>query len=106
MKTATFLAIFFFLFLTTSTSFAGWGYSGKRDLKFNYKVEGEIEIKPDKAIFPIIITTHGNSYIDSLNTTRNITNEITDELKKLDNTIFTSSPSDFFKPRGAVKFSF
>ncbi len=98
MKTVRVIAMAVFLVFISSPALAGLGYSREKTINFDYKVVGEIEIKPDKAVFPITITTNGKSYIDSLGAIRDIINEMTKELKKLDHTIFTSSPSDFFKP--------
>ncbi|GBC61821.1 hypothetical protein DENIS_2783 [Desulfonema ishimotonii] len=91
------------LIISASACFAGLNYYEEKVHKFNYTVEGEIEIKPDKAVFPIILTIQGNSYADSLKNTQRITHQIISELKQLDNTVFTASPSDFFKQRDRGK---
>ncbi len=77
--------------------FAGLDYSEKSQHKFRYEVKGEIIVKPDRAIFPIIITVQSKSYKFSLQNANKIVSALKSDTKKLDNEVFSISSSDFFK---------
>ncbi len=78
-------------------AFAGLDYYEKSKHKFRYEVKGEIIVKPDRAIFPIIITVQSKSYKLSLQRANEIVSVLKLDTSKLDNKVFSISPSDFFK---------
>jgi len=97
MKTII-LCITVFMGLVATSSFAGLGYYEKKIHKFQYEVEGEIIVKPNRAVIPVIINTSDISFEKSLIKARKILFSTAAGLKKLDSKNFSLSPADFFKP--------
>lgn len=84
-----------------SSSFAGYESSRWSDShKFTYEVEGEIEVKPDVAVVPLIISVNSKSYSESLGQARQLLDGIKKGVAELGSSVFSATPSDFFKPQG------
>jgi len=85
--------------------FAGYGGYDEKSHQLKYDVTGEIEVKPDKAIFPIVITVKEKTYNASLLQAKKIITEIEQALKKYDSQVFTFSSLDFYKPEHRTRKS-
>ncbi|MCP4347592.1 MAG: hypothetical protein GY795_18970 [Desulfobacterales bacterium] len=84
--------------MISSVGYAGWDSSYQSEsYKFTYEVEGEIEIKPDAAVLPLIITVRSVSYSESLKKLRQLLEGFSKNVKTLGEDVFSSTPSDFFK---------
>lgn len=90
--------ILFCLFIFNSVCFAGWGSYEKDSYKFTYDIEGEIEVKPDTAVLPLIITVNSKSYSESLKKIKTLIKSVQKDVKTLNEKVFSMSPSDFYKP--------
>jgi len=101
--TASFVILL--LLILIPFSYAGWESSyGSKSYKFTYEVEGEIEVEPDTAVLPLMITVRAKSYSDALNQAKKLLNGFNQEIKSLGSNVFSATPSDFFKPqRGGRK---
>lgn len=95
-----------FLFILNSVCFAGWSSYEGESYKFTYDVEGEIEVKPDTAVLPLIITVNSKSYSESLKKVRTMIDGIQKDVTALNEKVFSISPSDFYKPEEYGKDSF
>jgi hypothetical protein len=85
--------------MLSPVGYAGWESSYRSEsYKFTYEVEGEIEVKPYTAVLPIVITVRARSYSDSLKQARQLLDGINKDAKALGSDVFSSTPSDFFKP--------
>jgi len=91
---------FLLLVVLSTAGHAGFS-SGNRNAfyKFSYEVQGEIEVKPDTAVLPLVITVRAKSNTDALNQAKQLLTAVTQEVKALGSEVFSSSPSDFFKPQ-------
>ncbi len=83
----------------TQQCFAGLDYNEKNSHRFKYAVKGEINIKPDRAVFPVTVTVNSKSYVKSFEDASKLIAGFKLEIKKLNNKIFSISPSNFFKKR-------
>ncbi len=95
---------FLILIIFSTNSYAGLksdGYDSSFKYKhiFKYEINGEIEIKPNRAHFPITIQTEATSYSEALNKSKTALNDLKKSLVKANKPSFKISPSDFFKPR-------
>ncbi|MDH5767114.1 MAG: hypothetical protein OEZ38_13960, partial [Gammaproteobacteria bacterium] len=52
--------------VTGNPAYAGLGFSEDEIHKFRYDVKGEIMVKPDRAVFPVLITVKSKTYKQSL----------------------------------------
>lgn len=89
------------LLMLSPVGYAGWESSYRSEsYKFTYEVEGEIEVKPDTAVLPLVIKVRAKSYSDSLKQARQLLDDINKDVKALGSDVFSLTPSDFFKPQG------
>jgi hypothetical protein len=97
--------VIFLLLIFIPVGYAGWESSyGSKTYKFTYEVEGEIEVEPDTAVLPLMITVSAKSYSDALNQAKKLLNGFNQEIKALGSDVFSATPTDFFKPqRGGRK---
>ncbi len=95
-KIFTFL---FCLFVFNSVCFAGWSSYERGSYKFTYDIEGEIEVKPDTAVIPLMITVNSKSYSNALKKIKTTVKKVQKDVKALDEKVFSISPSDFYKPQ-------
>ena len=92
-----------FIGLFVTSSFAGLDYYEKQIHKFKYEVEGEIIVKPNRAVIPVIIDTYDINFEKSLIKAHEILSSTEAELKKWDSKYFSLTPADFFKPASRGK---
>lgn len=81
-----------------SPVFAGYGSYDESSHQLKYDVKGEIEVKPDKVIFPIVITLKDKTYNSSLLQAKKVITELETALKNHDSQVFSFSSLDFYKP--------
>ncbi len=87
------------LFVFNSVCFAGLGSYEGDSYKFTYEIEGEIEVKPDTAVLPLIITVNSKSYSNALKKIKITVEKVQKDVNALNEKVFSMSPSDFYKPR-------
>ena len=95
------------IFAIFVTSLAHGGFSSDSDYKsyhkykhnFQYEIEGEIEVKPNAAHLPVTVKTTDKSYTSALGQSQKVLDALTKELKQMDESSFSISPTDFFKPK-------
>lgn len=105
MKYKNIVFIIVLSLLSVKPSFAGLGSYDKASHRLKYEVKGEMDVRPDKAVFPIVISIKDRSYAESLAQARNIISEIETALKKHDGKIFSLSSLDFYKPDDRMRKS-
>lgn len=102
--TASFVC--FLLLISIPISYAGWESSYQsKSYKFTYEVEGEIEVEPDTAVLPLMITVSAKSYLDALNQAKKLLDGFNQEIKVLGSDVFSATPLDFFKPHSGGRKS-
>lgn len=102
-KNIVFIAVLFLMFVKPGV--AGLGSYDKAPHRLKYEVKGEVDVSPDKAVFPIVITIKAPSYAESLVQAKNIISDIESALEKHDSKIFSLSSLDFFKPDDRMRKS-
>jgi hypothetical protein len=99
MNSKSIYLTFTFLFWACSVCYAGYGSSeGSSYHKFQYDIKGEIEIKPDYALFPFIVTVESKDFKSSLMKAKKIISEVEKKLKTLGKPNLSISSADFFEP--------
>lgn len=74
---------------------AGYSFSESDIYKFRYDVKGEINVRPDRAVFPVVITVKAGSYINSLERANQVVADLKSEARALNKDVFSISPADF-----------
>ncbi|MGI0117485.1 SIMPL domain-containing protein [Zooshikella sp. RANM57] len=98
-----------FTFFVASFAYGGFssskGYNTYDMYKhnFQYKIEGEIEVKPDVAYLPVTIKTTDKSYTTALSQSKTVLDKLVEELNALNEPSFSISSTDFFKPKKYAK---
>lgn len=85
------------LLLFAQYAVAGMNYYESQSHQFRYEVKGEVNIKPDTAVFPVTITVESESYQQALQKAQQLAAEFKTSAGKLNRKFFTVSSADFFK---------
>lgn len=97
------------LLATSQHLHAGYSSSESKYYKFRYDVRGEIEVRPDRAVFPLIIKARAVSYERSLNAANQVVNQLDTEARKLDADKFSVDTNDYAREtrrRSKINLSF
>lgn len=89
-------------------AWAGLSSSDYDSQTLKHEVEGELEVKPDRALYPLRITVDTRSYDNSLNKIESLHKTLETQVKALGES-FNVSPAAFYKPgtyRKKSKLSF
>ncbi len=71
--------------------------------KLKYEINGEIEVKPDRAHFPLIVSARGETYQASLRNATRVLEQLKDALQQENKSHFIISPADFFESDKSLK---
>ena len=104
MKTLRLGIVLLILIIGSTYSYAGLESGSEYDSSikykhaFRYEMKGELEVKPNRAHFPVTVRTEASSYSVALNISQTVLNDLTKSLKDINEPSFSISPTDFFKP--------
>lgn len=95
-------------FVLCNSAQAGLSYSDSESHKFRYDVKGEITVRPDRAVFPVMITAKSKSYQQSLQLANQLLLDFKEDSKKLDNGVFSITSENFYRnnKRSKINLSF
>ena len=96
MKLKNFILLIVFGWICLPVSYGFAGYDRTYDSRqFQYEITGEIQVKPDFALFPVTIATDAKTFDGSLKKAKDVFTGIETDLKQVDPTHFSLSPFDF-----------
>lgn len=95
----------FALLLFTFSSFAGFSSKEYASHTLKHEANGELEIKPDRAVFPVVFSVEEKTFTKALAMIRSMNDSLMQEAKNVDPDAVSVLPADFYKPGKGNKYS-